>query len=68
MIARHADETGSRIATRLLDEFDSEVKNFSVVMPTDFASVREILEQAKISGEDPDGTEVWGQILEATNG
>jgi glutamate synthase (NADPH/NADH) large chain len=68
LIARHADETGSRIATRLLDEFDSEVKNFSVVMPTDFASVREILEQAKISGEDPDGTEVWGQILEATNG
>jgi glutamate synthase (NADPH/NADH) large chain len=68
LIARHADETGSRIATRLLDNFELEVANFKVVMPTDYASVKEILEQAKATGDDPDGAEVWGKILEATSG
>jgi glutamate synthase (NADPH/NADH) large chain len=68
LIARHADETGSRIATRMLENFESEIGNFRVVIPTDYASVREILEQASASGDDPDGSEVWGKILEATSG
>jgi hypothetical protein len=37
-------------------------------MPTDYASVRDIIEEATSAGLDPDGSEVWGKILEVTNG
>jgi glutamate synthase (NADPH/NADH) large chain len=68
LLEKHFVATGSRIASRVLDEFDFEVSNFTVVMPTDFASVSEILSSAQAMGEDVDGPEVWGRILEATNG
>jgi glutamate synthase (NADPH/NADH) large chain len=68
LISTHKAETGSLIASRLLDDFESELDNFSVVMPTDYASVVQILEDAATTGQDPEGEEVWGKILEATNG
>jgi glutamate synthase (NADPH/NADH) large chain len=68
LIELHQAETQSRIAGWILENFDSELENFSVVMPTDYASVREILVDAEQTGMDPDGSEVWGKILEATNG
>jgi glutamate synthase (NADPH/NADH) large chain len=68
LIALHKSETNSRIAGLILENFESELANFSVVMPTDYASVREILADAESTGIDPDGAEVWEQILEATNG
>jgi glutamate synthase (NADPH/NADH) large chain len=68
LIKAHLDETGSLLATRLLEDFDSELENFTVVMPTDYASVVQILEEADAKGVDPEGEEVWGKILEATNG
>jgi glutamate synthase (NADPH/NADH) large chain len=68
LISRHHKETNSRIASLLLENFESELHNFRVVMPTDYASVREIIEDATLAGLDPDGSEVWGKILEATNG
>jgi glutamate synthase (NADPH/NADH) large chain len=68
LIGLHESETGSRIARLILENFESELANFTVVMPTDFASVREILADAESAGIDPDGAEVWGKILEATNG
>jgi glutamate synthase (NADPH/NADH) large chain len=68
LIALHQTETKSRIAGWILENFGSELENFSVVMPTDYASVREILADAEETGMDPDGKEVWEKILEATNG
>jgi glutamate synthase (NADPH/NADH) large chain len=68
LIALHEAETGSRIAAKILENFESELANFSVVMPTDYASVLEILADAEQTGMDPDGAEVWEKILEATNG
>jgi glutamate synthase (NADPH/NADH) large chain len=68
LIALHQSETNSRVAGLILENFESEIANFTVVMPTDYASVREILAGAEVSGMDPDGAEVWGKILEATNG
>jgi glutamate synthase (NADPH/NADH) large chain len=68
LIELHQAETQSRVAGWILENFDSELGNFSVVMPTDYASVREILADAEQTGMDPDGSEVWGKILEATNG
>jgi glutamate synthase (NADPH/NADH) large chain len=68
LIALHQTETNSRIASWILERFDAELENFTVVMPTDYASVREILANAARAGMDPDGQEVWERILEATNG
>jgi len=68
LLELHFSETGSRLAKRLLANFDSEISSFTVVMPTDYASVVQIREDAEDQGLDPDGTEVWGRILEATSG
>jgi len=68
LIAAHQLETGSLLAKRLLENFADEARSFSVVMPTDFASVREIRSSAAGKGLDPDGDIVWKQILEATSG
>jgi glutamate synthase (NADPH/NADH) large chain len=68
LILTHAKETGSLLAERLLASFEEESVNFSVVMPTDFASVSQIRDSAASRGLDPDGEMVWKQILEATNG
>ena len=68
LLERHIEATQSRIASLILEDFDSEVLNFTVVMPTDFASVKEIIAEANANDEDIDGAEVWERILEATNG
>ena len=68
LLELHSKETGSRLAERLLASFESEIQNFTVVMPTDYASVVQIREDAHQEGLDPDGTVVWDRILEATSG
>lgn len=68
LLELHSKETGSRLAERLLASFESEIQNFTVVMPTDYASVVQIRGDAHQEGLDPDGTVVWDRILEATSG
>jgi glutamate synthase (NADPH/NADH) large chain len=68
LINAHQLETRSLLAKHLIENFEVEKHNFSVVMPTDFASVREIRSSAAGKGLDPDGDIVWKQILEATSG
>ena len=68
LLNTHADQTGSLLASRLLTDFESERNNFTVVMPTDYASVSQIRESAQSQGIDPDGDAVWQEILEATIG
>ena len=68
LLSTHLEQTGSLLAKRLLDDFESEKSNFTVVMPTDFASVSQIREAAQSQGIDPDGDAVWQEILEATIG
>lgn len=68
LLTAHVEETGSLLATRLLGDFDLEKANFTVVMPTDYASVSQIREAAQSQGIDPDGDAVWQEILEATIG
>ena len=68
LIKVHHLETGSLLAERLLANFDSELANFTVVMPADFASVTDIRQRAVSDGIDPDSESVWQKILEATSG
>jgi glutamate synthase (NADPH/NADH) large chain len=68
LLAAHVEQTGSLLGERLLADFDAERANFTVVMPTDYASVSQIREAAQSQGIDPDGDAVWQEILEATIG
>jgi glutamate synthase (NADPH/NADH) large chain len=52
----------------MLASFESVVLDFTVVMPTDYASVIAIRQDAEQEGLDPDGSVVWNRILEATSG
>jgi len=68
MIQEHFQLTGSVLGKSILDNFDRERENFVKVMPRDYARVLKIQQDAIISGYEPDGDEVWTQILEVTNG
>ncbi len=68
LLAQHVAETGSLLATKLLAEFDRTVNDFTLILPSDYASVLEIREKASVGGVDPDSDEVWQRILEVTNG
>jgi glutamate synthase (NADPH/NADH) large chain len=68
LLALHAEETGSLLATNLLENFNSSLEDFTLVLPSDYASVLEIRESATARGEDPDSDEIWHKILEVTNG
>ena len=68
LLKTHVEQTGSLLASRLLADFETERNNFTVVMPTDYASVSQIRESAQSQGIDPDGDAVWQEILEATIG
>ncbi len=68
IIQEHFTETGSVLAKSILDNFDQELSNFVKVLPRDYARVMEIQQNAIISGYEPDGDEVWTQILEVSNG
>ena len=67
-IQEHYQLTGSVLAKSLLDNFDKERENFVKVLQRDYARVMKIQQDAIISGYEPDGDEVWTQILEVTNG
>ena len=68
LLQRHQSETGSLLAERLLADWENTVKDFTQLLPSDYASVLEIRALATATGVDPDGDETWSKILEVTNG
>ena len=68
LLERHARETGSRLAKSIVDSFATEIMNFTLLMPRDYAKVTAIRNQALLEGDNPDSDQVWARILEATNG
>jgi glutamate synthase (NADPH/NADH) large chain len=68
LLEQHVVETDSALAKSLLHNFDAEVKNFTTVLPRDYANVLKIRAKATADGVDPDSDTVWKQILEVTNG
>lgn len=68
LLERHVSETGSTLASGLLENFKTEVNNFTCVLPRDYASVLAIRAKASLNGVDPDSDIVWKEILEVTNG
>ena len=68
LLRRHLDETGSAVATRLLDEGAAALDRIVKVLPRDFAAVLATRQAALDEGLDPDGDVTWGRILEVTGG
>jgi glutamate synthase (NADPH/NADH) large chain len=66
LLVRHVAETGSRLAERLLADFDSAASDFTKVLPRDYANVKKIQAAAVLSGEDVAGPAVWQRILEVS--
>jgi glutamate synthase (NADPH/NADH) large chain len=69
LLIRHELETGSKLAARLLADFEATVSDFTKVLPRDYANVKKIQAAATLNGEDLAGSAVWQRILEvSTNG
>ncbi|MFT4775500.1 MAG: glutamate synthase (NADPH/NADH) large chain [Pontimonas sp.] len=64
----HVANTGSPLATRMLEDPDATVAAFVKVTPRDYQAVLRTREQAESEGLDLDGDVVWNRILEVTGG
>ena len=58
LLRRHAEETGSQLAQRLLDDLETTCARLTKVLPRDYSTVLGIRADAERDGLDPDGTEV----------
>ncbi|GAA1811176.1 glutamate synthase large subunit [Planosporangium flavigriseum] len=54
LVARHADETGSAVASALLARWDEAVTEFTAVVPRDYKRVMEAIKAAEAAGRDVD--------------
>ncbi|MDR2380604.1 MAG: glutamate synthase large subunit, partial [Bifidobacteriaceae bacterium] len=69
LLRRHAEETGSATATRLIDHWDQERANFTQVVPRDYKRMQEALAKAKRQGLDYHDPGTWREIMkEASRG
>lgn len=68
LLEAHVEATGSKLAERMLEKFEQVAADFTEVLPRDYASVLKIRGEAVRNGVDPDSSEIWGKILEVTNG
>jgi len=68
LIEEHQLQTGSLLASRILDDWANSVNDFTLILPRDYSSVLQIRADAVSTGIDPDGESTWAKILEVTNG
>ncbi|MBK0419100.1 glutamate synthase large subunit [Leucobacter sp. CSA1] len=72
LLRRHVEQTGSAVAEDLLAEIETDpdrvFARFTRLVPQGYSRVLEIRERATRNGIDPDGDQVWTEILEATRG
>ena len=54
VLTRHAAETASSVATKLLAEWDSTISRFSKIMPRDYKRVVEAARAAEADGSNVD--------------
>jgi glutamate synthase (NADPH/NADH) large chain len=64
----HIEKTDSALAKRLDEQWETTVSEFVKVLPRDYAAVLQTRQTAADEGLDPDGSVVWGRILEVTGG
>ena len=65
-VEAHKEATGSQLAERLLDQWESEVEAFCKVMPRDYRRVLGVLAEAERLGLSEDETDVM--VMDSANG
>ena len=68
MLRRHVEATDSTVAAGLLEDWPTHSQRLSLVLPRDYQRVLDVRAGAQAEGLDPDGTEVWNRIMEASRG
>ncbi|QIK61856.1 glutamate synthase large subunit [Leucobacter viscericola] len=72
LLQRHSEQTDSQLAAGLLAEIEADPERafarFTRLIPRDYSRVLDIRVRANERGADPDGDQVWTEILEATHG
>jgi glutamate synthase (NADPH/NADH) large chain len=63
IVSKFHAETGSRVAQKLLEDWQSSVTRFSLVMPRDYAKVLSVIDRAEREGRSSDQA-----IMEVLNG
>ena len=66
LLTRHRTETGSTLASALLEDLEGTYARITKVLPRDFAAVQAIRAEAEAAGEDTESMQVWNKILEVT--
>jgi glutamate synthase (NADPH/NADH) large chain len=66
LVRRHAEETGSDVATALLADWDTAMTRFTEVMPRDYRTVMEA--KAKAEADGLDEAEVAKKMMESLHG
>ncbi|RYI23632.1 glutamate synthase large subunit [Dermacoccus sp. 147Ba] len=67
LLTQHAEETGSAVATSLLEDWPASLVRFSLVTPREYQRVLSIRKDAEGMGVDPDSAQVWDQIMEVSS-
>ncbi|MFM6971452.1 MAG: glutamate synthase subunit alpha, partial [Rhodoluna sp.] len=68
LLELHVLHTDSQLAKNILANFNSELDNFTRLVPSDYSAVLAIRAKAQQAGLDPDSDAIWKEILEVTNG
>ncbi|PID97044.1 MAG: glutamate synthase large subunit [Actinomycetales bacterium] len=68
LLHAHVTRTESPVAQQLLDDWEAAVTRFTLVLPRAYQQVLDIRAGATDEGLDPDGSEVWNRIMEASRG
>ncbi len=68
LLRRHQEATGSPVAAQLLADWPAARTRFSLVLPRDYQRVLDVRAAAEADGLDPDGSQVWERIMEASRG
>ena len=63
IVSKFHAETGSEVAQKLLENWATEMKRFSMVMPRDYAKVLNVIDRAEREGKSPEQA-----IMEVLNG
>ena len=65
-VERHREATGSKVAERLLDAWESEVEAFCKVMPKDYRRVLAVMREAERLGLSSEETDI--KVMESSHG
>ncbi|MDO5698259.1 MAG: glutamate synthase large subunit [Dermatophilus congolensis] len=68
LLERHAEYTGSAVATSLLADWPASASRFSLILPRAYQRVLDVRAAAEAEGLDTEGSQVWERILEASHG